>query len=163
MNTLNLPTSTELPVRLLVRFQQHYPDIEPQIVLQAPGRDLWVMAVITDQALITLDAVELNARTHFSLHSARYKQTVLHRPLPRWARYAAGVIVQMDQSMLSIPGINAVVSGDEPPGPRYEYTLGVLFAALLHTFHEAPYTHTQLIDITEKARRDYVEFVTTVM
>ncbi|MDX2161031.1 MAG: hypothetical protein SF162_06870 [bacterium] len=157
MNIPNPPTRADLPLSLLTQFQQRYPDKEMELVLQAPGRDLWIMAAHAASGRIALDCVELKARTTFTLWSARHKRTVLHRPLPKWARYAAGVAVRMSESDLILPGLYAVVSGDEPPGPRYEHTLGVLFAAVIHTLHDQPFTHARLIDITDKARREYVE------
>lgn len=157
VNSPNPPTNVELPLRLLVQFQQRYPDSEPELTLQAPGRDLWAMATVSDSGRIILDSVELNARTQFSVLSARSKQTVLHRPIPRWARYAAGVAVQLADADFAIAGLRLVVGGDEPTGPRYDYTLGVLIAVVLFTLNEESYTNTRLIDLVDRARRDYVE------
>jgi len=146
-----------LPLRLLVQFQQRYPDTEPELVLQAPGRDLWMMAMLNTGGLIALDSVELEARVVFTAHSVRYKQTALHRPLPKWARYAAGVLMSLDDANLPVSGLAAVVGGSEPVGPRYEYTLGVLMAGVISTLNEQTYTHSKLFEIADRARRDYVE------
>ena len=154
---VNPPTHIELPVRLLVQFQERYPDTPPEIVLQAPGRDLYVMATTNDSGRIVLDSVELDARAIFSPHSALYKQTVLRRPLPKWARYAAGVLLICEDLGLNLSGLNAVVGGDEPTGPRYDYTLGVLIAALMHHTADQAIPNSRLIELVDKARRDYVE------
>lgn len=159
VNTPNPPTNVDLPLRLLVQFQQRYPESEPELVLQAPGRDLWAMATLSDSGRFVLDSVELNARTQFSVYSARGRQTVLHRPLPKWACYAAGVAVHLADANFTIGGLKLVVGGDEPPGPRYDYTLGVLMAVVLFTLHEESFTNTRLIDVTDRARREYVEVI----
>jgi len=156
---VDTPTATTnlLPLRLLVQFQQRCPDTEPELVLQAPGRDLWMMAMLNTSGRVALASVELNARTVLSAHSARYKRTMLHRPLPKWSRYAAGVLISLDDSNLTVSGLTAVVGGDEPVGPRYEYTLGVLMAGLIYTVNQQSFTHSKLFEIADRARRDYVE------
>ncbi len=154
---LNPPPQVELPLRLLVQFQERYPETPPEIILQAPGRDLYVMATPNESGRIVLDSVELNARALFTTHSAAYKQTITRRPLPKWARYAAGVVLVCDDLGLSVNGLNAVVGGDEPTGPRYEYTLGVLLAALIHHTAGQIIPNSRLIELVDKARREYVE------
>jgi galactokinase len=154
---VNTPPHVELPLRLLVQFQTRYPDTPPEIILQAPGRDLYVMATPTEKGRVILDSVELNARAVFSAHSAAYKQTITRRPLPKWARYAAGVLLICDDLGLGIHGMNAVIGGDEPTGPRYEYTLGVLMAALVHHAAGQNIANSRLFELADRARREYVE------
>jgi galactokinase len=147
----------ELPVRLLVQYQSRYPASEPEITLQAPDREMWIMATLNESGRIALDCVDLESRAVFTIHSARGKKTVQHRPLPRWARYAAGVILDMDRNGFTFKGLNAVVGGNEPPGARYEYTLGILFAALALQVYNQPFVNVKLFEIADRARRDYVE------
>ena len=91
----------------------------------------------------------------FQLPERQTKQTIRHRPLPRWVRYIAGVNVLLD--VLEMPGIDAVVCGNEPPGPRYDHALGILFAALWYEVNDTPCDPRELLDITERVRREYIE------
>jgi galactokinase len=142
------------PLRLLMTFHQAFAGTQPHYVLQTPGREMWVAASI-DRNDFTIHAPDLGARTTFSRQSAKHKRTVLNRPLPRWARYPAGVILQLGLDGLDVQGINAVVMGHETD-VRYEYALGVTFAALLYNIYQQPMEHNTLIDVVERARRDYI-------
>jgi hypothetical protein len=126
-------------------------------VLKAPERDIWAAAARPlegeDDAL-TVCAPDLGARVTFNLRSARLKRTVLNRPLPRWARYPAGVLLALP---LDVPGLHIVMLGDEPAGPRYEHSLGVAFAALCSEVCATPIPAARLLELVEQVRRDYVE------
>ncbi len=143
------------PVRLLAQFNQHFPDSAHNLIVQAPGRELWIAAALNGSGRCALRAAELDAGTAFTLQSAKSHQTFMRRPLPRWARYAAGVWLAMEDT--DLPGLNAALCGNEPPGPRYEYAVGLAFAALLHELSERPYTAARLIEIIDRVHRDYVE------
>lgn len=147
----------EIPVRLMMQFQTRYPSLEPEITLQAPDRELWIMANLNESGRIALDCVDLASHAVFTHHSASHKKTVQHRPLPRWARYAAGVTLDLERNSMGFSGLDAVVGGNEPHGVRYEYTLGILFAALAYQIHNLPYVNAKLFEIADRARRDYVE------
>lgn len=141
------------PLRLLASFAALLPDREP-LILQAPGRDLWAAAAFFPSGRCQLHALDLKARTAFTRQSALYHQTVLRRPLPRWARYAAGTVLALDH--LDVPGVTLLICGDEPPGPRYEYGLGVLVAALWHTLADAPLDERAAIELVDRVGREYV-------
>ncbi|NWG18222.1 MAG: hypothetical protein HXY41_16485 [Chloroflexi bacterium] len=150
-------TSGDPPVRLLVAFQQAYPEQTPERLVRAPGRDVWVAAARAASEHFTVTSPDHEARATFSLRSARLRRTVTQRPLPRWARYPAGVILTLGSGGLDIPGLNTVVLSGEPPGPAYEFGLGMAFAALGYEIHAQPYTSDMLIDVVDRARREYVE------
>jgi len=57
---------------------------------------------------------------------------------------------------MDVPGIKAAFVGEES-GPRYDYAAGVAFAALWHQISEKAIRDDALIDIVERARRDYVD------
>lgn len=154
-----MPNSLPLdpPVRLLALYQQIYPDAKPDIAFRAPGREMWALANITERGEYAITSSEMAARAVFSRQSAKVKRTVMQRPLPRWARYAAGVVLVLDDAGLGVPGLEAVVCADEPPGPRYDYALGILFAALWHDLHRRVITSARLQEITDTVRREYVE------
>jgi galactokinase len=142
-------------VRLLAAFQQAYPDT-PTWIVHAPGREMWVAAALAGSDQFTLVAPDLEAQTAFTLRSAKLKQTVMQRPLPRWARYPAGVTLVLHDAGLDVAGMKLAVVGEEPPGPRFDYGIGIVFAALWHELHGQDYTIDQLIEIVDHARREYV-------
>lgn len=145
------------PVRLLVAFQQAYPELSPVWLVRAPGRDVWIAAAPAAVEQFTVIAPDHEARATFSLRSARMRRTVTQRPLARWARYPAGVLLALSRSGLDLSGLNCVVLSEEPPGPGYEFGLGMAFAALGYEIHAQPYTSDQLIEVVDRARREYVE------
>lgn len=114
------------------------------------------MAVTNTTREVCLQAPDLHSKVRFSWRSACTRRTVLRRPLPRWARYAAGVVVALREAGLDVPGASVVVVGDEVPGPRYDYALGVAVAALWHDMHQRPCDEHALSDIVEKVYREYV-------
>lgn len=145
------------PLRLLATFQQIYPALEPTHIIQAPGRDMWVAASIAQSNAFTIHASDMDGHTSFSRRTAKNYRTVLKRPLPRWARYPAGVVLTLSASGLDVEGMDAVVVSEESPGPRYDYALGMTFAALIHSLHGQSYDSDGLLEIVEKVRREYVE------
>ncbi len=147
------------PLHLLAAFQEVYPDCSPTCIVQAPGRDTWVAAVTRTEA----EGYALNSTTHtgqakFNRRSAKLKQTLTHRPLPGWSRYAAGVILALDAAGLAVPGIGIVaLSEDTSFGPRHDHALGMAVAALWHELCGRPYTPEAILDVVERVRREYVE------
>lgn len=145
------------PLRLLAAFQDVFPGATPDHIVQAPGREMWVAAVMRDHDEFTLHAPDAGSgRAVFNWRSAKLKRTILNRPLPRWARYPAGVIMTLCASGLDTVGFDAVVAGEEPEGPRYDYGMGMAVAALLYTIHQKAYTADSLLEVVEQVRRDYI-------
>lgn len=145
------------PLHLLAAFQRRYATLSPSWIVQAPERETWVAAIIGTPDVFSIHAADLNAHTRFSWRSAKNKRTLIQRPLPHWARYPAGVIVELGIQGIEVPGIRAVVIGEDTPGPRYNFALGLVFAALWHEIHHHEYTPNGLIELVEKVRRNYVE------
>jgi galactokinase len=116
---------------------------------------MWAAACFNGMGHCTVYMADGNGHTTFSYQSAKRKQTIHHRPLPRWARYIAGVTVMVDVAQM--PGIDVVVCGDEPAGPRYEHALGIVFAALWYEINMESCDSDQLLEIAERTRREYVE------
>lgn len=145
------------PLRLLAAFQQAYPDQATDFVIRAPGREMWLAAMECGSETFTIIAPDMGAvKAAFNLQSAKVKRTVLQRPLPPWAHYPAGVTLLLAQTGMNMVGLNMVVIGDEPPGPRYNYALGMMFAALWYELDEKPYTMDDLIAIVDRTRREYL-------
>lgn len=147
-------TPADPPIRLLAKFEQIF-STAPQIVVQAPGREMWAAVRLNGMGHCTLYTADGDGRTTFTYQSAKRKQTIHHRPLPRWARYAAGATLYVD--VAEMPGIDVVICGDEPAGPRYDHALGILFAALWHEVNRETCDPADLLEIAERARREYVE------
>ncbi len=145
------------PVRLLLSFQEAFPEDDPAWILQAPGRDMWVAASRCADDEFTLVVPDLDAHSTFNYRSAKTRSTVLNRPLPAWARYPAGVLIHLRDSGLDPGGLQIVLAGKEPPGPRYHHALGIAVASLCLEVHERDYQADQLIELVEQVRRDYVE------
>jgi hypothetical protein len=55
-----------------------------------------------------------------------------------------------------MPGIDAVVCGNEPIGSRYEFALGILFAAFWRDLNGQPVSEAELVELTNRVRRDYL-------
>jgi len=137
--------------------QQTFGRPQPDWLVGVPGRDVWIAACTEDGREYTVEAADHEASTRFSHRSAKTVQTVLKRPLPGWARYPAGVVSMLGDSGLAIPGFHAIVLGDEPPGPRYDFSVGVVFAAFCHALAGETYTPDTLVDVVEQVRREYLK------
>jgi len=58
------------------------------------------------------------------------------------------------QPNLTLPSAACVIVGDEPTGPRYEYSLGMAYAALWHQINDMTATEPMLIELLENVQRD---------
>jgi galactokinase len=156
---LSIPPSndTNPPLRLLAAFQMAYPGNIPSYIVQAAGREMWIAATPTEDALFTLHAGDLKRHTRFTWRSAKAKQTHLRRPLPAWARYPAGVIVKVCEKSTDTLGINAVIVGAEAHGPRYDFSMGIAIATLWSELQSLSYQEEEIIQLVDQVRRDYVE------
>jgi galactokinase len=144
------------PIRLLVMFQERFPDQALHWLVKVPGWEMWAAAASCGGYDLTLAAPDLDGQTTFNLRSAKSKRTVFNRPLPRWARYPAGVLVVLGEMGLEISGLNIALVGEEPSGPRYDYALGVAFLGLAYDIHGRESTRENLIEVVERVRRDYM-------
>ena len=144
------------PLRLLAAFQERYPSLTPSYVIQAPGREMWVAASIEQAEAFSIHVLDTGAHTTFNRRTAKVFRTLLKRPLPRWARYPAGVILALSDAGLDVDGVSAVIVGEESRGPRYDYALGMTIAALVYTVNDQPFDTDDLLEIMDKVRKDYV-------
>lgn len=149
-----IPDDANPPIRLLMTAHQRLNP--PEWIVQAPGREMWLAAAHGDDDEYTLYEADFDSRTTFSHRSAKTHQTVLKRPLPVWARYPAGVVAALNDNGTDIPGFQAVLLGDEPQGPRYDFGLGLVTAAFCHELVGAAYTAEQLVNFVERVRRDFL-------
>lgn len=142
------------PLRLLAAFFDHFPGQTPECIVQAPNRDMWGMAVLRDIGCFTIVAPDLTDEVRVTVDSARADQTALNRPLPEWARFAAGVLPVLADAGMMLPGGDIALAGEEPAGPRYAYALGIATAAVLCAMVDAPYDSERLTEIVERVRRE---------
>lgn len=145
------------PLRLLASFQETFPSQRANWILSVPGRDMWIAASIYENGKYSVSLPDIDGKTAFSVRSARLKQTYNNRPIPSWSRYLAGVAVLLSDADLTLPGADIVIAGEEPAGPRYEYSVGMAFAAMWYQFNSMNYNHAILLDLMEQVRRDYVD------
>ena len=153
---MTIPAQPDLPISLLSGLARFYPERDATMTLQPPGRSLWVAVLPREDNVFSVASVEQDGRTSFSYQSAKSYKTVLQRPLPRWARYAAGMLVLLRDSGVDFGGFDAVMAGDEGNSGRYEYALGLGFAAACYTLASKPYSEALLLDYAERVRREYV-------
>lgn len=153
---MTTPPQRDLPINLLAGLTRFYPERDAELVLQPPGRSLWVAVLPREDSAFSVASAEQDGRAAFSYQSAKTYKTVLQRPLPRWARYAAGMLILLRDSGLEFGGFDAVMAGDEGNSGRYEYALGLGFAAACYTLAGKPYSEALLLEYAERVRRDYV-------
>ena len=145
------------PLRLLTTFQLTYPSQRANWIIAAPDRDMWVGASIYDSGQFAVTVPDLEDSTAFRVKSARIKRTVDNTSLPSWVHYLAGVAVILSNAGMTCPGADMVLAGEEPPGPRYEYSMGMAFAALWYQYNAKPFNQSILIEVMEHIRRDYID------
>jgi galactokinase len=143
-------------VHLLAGFSHFHPHAAPELVLQAPGRDLWAAVARGADAEFSIASLEMDMLTRFTYQTAKQRQSVLRRPLPSWARYASGMLVLMRNQGVDVAGFDVVVAGNERSEARYEYAIGLAFAAVYHTFGGRPFSEAGLVDLAEHVRREYL-------
>jgi galactokinase len=153
------PYTGNPPLRLLVKYQERFASGTPEVLFHLAERDLWIAGRFNDRAQFSCLSLEINPALApaFTVQSARQRKTVLGRPLPRWSRYPAGVIIVMSALGYDARGFDGIVCADEPPGPRYEYGLGLLYTALVHELNHLSYNHAILTEIVDHVQREYVD------
>jgi galactokinase len=155
---VNIPHhNPDPPIRLLAAFQQAFPNESPDWITRAPGRDVWLAASPAPSDHFTVFSPDQGGQTTFSMRSAKLKQTVYQRMLPRWAYYPAGVMLVLYNLGHELNGRHIAVISEEPDGPAYDYGIGIAFTAYWHEVLDMPFTIDSLIEVVDKARRDYVE------
>jgi len=155
--TLPFDTPSDPPLRLIAAYYTAFPEQAPEWYLETPGRDMWIAAKLTADDVVTVAAGDLDSRASFTWRSAKTKRTVTNRPLPRWARFLAGLVLALTDLGMRVPGMEAVIVGDELAGPRYEHALGMAFAALVYRLQARDVTINQLVDLVDRVRREYVD------
>jgi len=144
---------TDTPLLLLSTFQNFFPGQKPSHTVQAPGYETWAAGALTDDSRLTLACAEMGGRAVFTWQTARRGETLTHRPLPVWAQLSAAVLVKLCAEGLDVPGLSVALVGERATSPRFAYGLAAAVAALLHTFHERPYTDDGIVKLIDAAKR----------
>jgi hypothetical protein len=143
------------PVRLLALYQQICSADMPDLVVAVPGRAIWAAVHFTGTTFFKVIDADGARHTRFDVRSSRHKRTLLRRPIPDWARYAAGVTALA--SVRFLPGAEILVCSDETSGPRRDHSLGMLITALWNEVNDLPTDEDTLFQMAERTRRDYIE------
>jgi hypothetical protein len=117
---------------------------------------MWVAATVENNGKVCIIAPDLEARVTFDRRSARQQRSTTHRPLPKWGIYCAGALLELAHQQMELPGANIAIVGAEPQGPRYIYTLGMAFVAVVMNHFQQEYDSNALMSILETVRHDYV-------
>ncbi|MDX2136871.1 MAG: hypothetical protein SF123_02160 [Chloroflexota bacterium] len=147
---------TDTPLHLLAGFARFYPDSAPERVLRVPGLALWAVVLPRKDLHFHVASADIGLRTSFSYQTAKQRCTLLHRPLPNWARYTAGMLRYLRETGLDFPGFDVVLAGDEGDGARYEYALGQGFGMVCYTLAGVECSEAKLMDAAEHVHRDYL-------
>jgi len=149
-------SETNYPLHLLAAYQQFYPNIMPDWVIKAPDYEVWAAASRLDAPAFNLVNANVQAKTTFTWQSAKVKQTLFKRPLPRWSRYAAGVIFQLCADGLDRSGVYMAVYSTESATVRAEYGVGLAVATLWYTLNGMSFSAERLREQVERVRREYI-------
>lgn len=149
-------SETNYPIHLLNAYQQFYTNVIPDWVLKAPDYEVWAAASRLDAPAFNLVNATLGVKTSFSWQTAKVKQTLLKRPLPRWARYPAGVVFHLCADGLDRSGVYMAVYSTESAPLRAEYGLGMAVATLWYTINGQSFTVDSVRDVVEQVRREYI-------
>lgn len=154
-----LPADLNPPLRLLAAFQAAFPGQTPEILFPLPDREVWIAARLSDadDRHTLADADAAAPPVSFTRQTAKQKRTQTGRPLPRWARFPAGVVIALSEIGIDARGVEAVVCADEPPGPRYDYAVCLAFAALWAALADHALTAAVQRQIADAVLRDYVD------
>jgi hypothetical protein len=143
----------DAPIHLLANFAEAYPESTSEFTLHVPGRSLWVAGCRRRDRQFRLASVEMGSRTALTYQSAKMRQTVIRRPLPAWALYAAAMAVYLADKGVDCGGFNIVIAGTEGTTTRYTYAVGAAFGAAYYGTMGIPYSEATLMDDLDHARR----------
>jgi galactokinase len=143
----------DAPIHLLANFAEAFPESASEFTLQVPGRALWVAGCRRRDRQFRLASVGMGSRTALTYQSAKMRQTIMRRPLPAWALYAAAMAVYLADKGVDCGGFNIVIAGDEGSSSRYTYAIGAAFGAAYYQTAGISYNEATLMDDLDHARR----------
>lgn len=141
------------PLRLLVAFESLIGE-PPDQIAGVPERDMWAACRWGQPDRWQVYVPDLEAQVLFTPRSIRNARNAVGRPIPPWARYLRGICHTLEaDNLLPVDGGRLVVVGDEPHGPRYEFSLAMTLAAVCAACYEQQPTHAELVEWVERGMR----------
>ncbi len=124
----------------------------------AISRYVWAAAKALPTRCMSIRAVDLNEDTAFRLTELDTRRSLLGRPLPRWAEYAAGVAWSLQEAGLATPGVQLAISGDVPVGAGMSSSAAVEAAYALALKHITGWEIDRLglARLCQRAENEYV-------
>lgn len=148
------PNDLNPPLRLLVAFETLIQQ-PPELLMGVKGRDVWLAGVWGNHERWQVYVPDWEAQVIFSAASIAKRQNAAGRPLPLWARPLIAAWQMLGEAhQLPVEGARFVIVADEPPGPRYEFSVGLAFAAACYERASGQVPPTSaLIDAVERRLR----------
>lgn len=165
---------------LLGRFREAF-DGDPDFVVRSPGRvtllgahvdvhggyvlpaainrSVWLAVKRLPTTLVTLLAFDMDGEeVAFRLTELDTKHTLIGKPLPDWARYAAGTAWSLQEENLPTPGTRLTLASDIPAGA------GLGSSGAVETAYAAAWQHItgwevdrmQLAQLCQRAENEYM-------
>jgi len=168
------------------KFQAEF-GLAPELIARAPGRvnllgehvdyndgpvlpvaidrQVTILAAPSEEPVVHLVALDLDARVAFSLSALEKKIDLAGEPLPTWARYPAGVAWALQQAGLATPGMSAVYTSNVPIGAGLSSSAAVEvgFAILWQALGEWQVERLALARICQQAENMYVGVASGLM
>lgn len=143
------------PLRLMVSLHDYLKG-NPDWLLTVPGREMWVAAQPNGKHYHLFALPDWNARLKFDALSIRRHKRTTGQSIPHRMRYLAAAAHFLQNEGVLVPGIKAVIVGNEPAGPRYEHSLGLALLTLWHSAAGKSVDAPVLMALMEKIERDYL-------
>mgnify|MGYP001157488293 CR=1 FL=1 len=113
---------------------------------------------VLDEAVVRLQAADLNAETAFSLKNLADKKDLDGQPLPAFALYPAGVAWVLQQAGLPVKGMRVRYSSEIPIGAGLSSSAAIQmgFALAWQIAGEWDIPKMELVKLCQKAENEYV-------
>lgn len=134
-------------------------DYNDGIVLPAAiDRAVTLAAAPLDEAIVHLQALDLNAETRFSLDALAARRDLDDAPLPDWALYPAGVAWALREAGLAVCGLQAAFTSDVPMGAGLSSSAAVelAFAVAWQALGDWQAPPLRLAQLAQRAENAYV-------
>ncbi|XWX03712.1 hypothetical protein VZO05_14490 [Aggregatilineales bacterium SYSU G02658] len=150
----NDPNNINPPLRLLVAFEA-LTQQPPEVMMGVAGREVWLAGVWGHHERWQVHVPDWEAQVIFNAASIAKRQNAAGRLLPPWARPLIAAWQMLDSAHhLPSEGARFVIVADDPPGPRYEFSVGLAFAAACYARSSGSVPPTSaLIDALERRLR----------
>ena len=153
------PPTVEVRAPGRVNMLGEHVDYNQGVVMPAAiDRAVRLTAAPTMDGVVTLNALDLQAKTAFRLDETNLRCDINGQSLPGWALYPAGVAWSLQQTGLSINGMEAVFSSDVPIGAGLSSSAAVevAFATAYQSLSGFDLDKLSLAKLCQRAENEYV-------